>query len=67
MAFLRALASRIVSWEAEGIHFPVREVRCRYRAVALFDDVLRMTTPLEPWGERVFASAIGLSVWLTRC
>ena len=50
VAFLRALGKPYRELEAEGIHFPVREVRCRYRAVALFDDVLRMTTTIEAVG-----------------
>ena len=50
VAFLRALGKPYRELEAEGIHFPVREVQCRYRAVALFDDVLSLTTTLEAVG-----------------
>ncbi len=50
VALLRALGKPYRELEAEGIHFPVREVRCRYRAVALFDDVLGVTTTIETVG-----------------
>ncbi len=50
VAFLRALGKPYRELEAEGMHFPVREVQCRYRAVALFDDVLSLTTTLEAVG-----------------
>ncbi len=48
--FLRALRKPYRELEAEGIHFPVREVHCRYWAVALFDDVLNITTTIEAVG-----------------
>ncbi len=50
VALLRALGKPYRELEAEGFHFPVREVRCRYRAVARFDDVLTMTTTIEAVG-----------------
>ena len=50
VAFLRALGKPYRELEAEGIHFPVREVQCRYRVATLFDDVLSMTTTLEAVG-----------------
>ena len=50
VALLRALGKPYRELEAEGFHFPVREVQCRYRAVALFDDVLKMTTTIEAVG-----------------
>ena len=50
VALLRALGKPYREFEAEGFHFPVREVQCRYRAVALFDDVLKMTTTIEAVG-----------------
>ena len=34
-------------FEAEGIHFPVREAFCRYLVPARFDDVLVVTTQVE--------------------
>ncbi len=50
VALLRALGKPYRVLEAEGMHFPVREVQCRYRAVALFDDVLSMTTTIQAVG-----------------
>ncbi|MCY4389688.1 MAG: thioesterase family protein [Desulfurellaceae bacterium] len=50
VALLRALGKPYRELEAEGFHFPVLEVQCRYRAVALFDDVLKMTTTIEAVG-----------------
>ena len=50
VALLRALGKPYRELEAAGFHFPVREVQCRYRAVALFDDVLSMTTTIETVG-----------------
>ena len=47
---LRALGKPYRELEAEGVHFPVREAQCRYRALALFDDVLSVTTSIEKLG-----------------
>ena len=47
---LRALGSPYRTLEAQGVHFPVRDARCRYRAVALFDDVLNVTTTVRHVG-----------------
>lgn len=47
---LRSLGSPYRTLEARGIHFPVRDARCRYRAVALFDDALHVTTTVRHVG-----------------
>ena len=47
---LRSVGKPYQALEAEGIHFPVREAYCRYRALALFDDLLRVTTTIEKVG-----------------
>jgi acyl-CoA thioester hydrolase len=44
---LRSLGKPYREFEAEGIHFPVREVFCRYWTPARFDDVLVITTTIE--------------------
>ena len=41
---LRSLGSPYRMLEARGIHFPVRDARCRYRALVSFDDALHVTT-----------------------
>ena len=41
---LRSLGSPYRMLEARGIHFPVRDTRCRYRAFVSFDDALHVTT-----------------------
>ena len=53
---LRSVGKPYQALEAEGIHFPVREAYCRYWALALFDDLLRVTTTIEKVGE--FASSV---------
>lgn len=47
---LRSLGKPYQEFEAEGIHFPVREVFCRYWTPAYFDDVLVITTTIEQVG-----------------
>jgi len=47
---LRALGKPYQEFEAEGIHFPVREAFCRYWVPARFDNVLRVTTVIEAVG-----------------
>ena len=47
---LRSVGKPYQALEAEGIHFPVREAYCRYWALALFDDLLRVTTTIEKVG-----------------
>ena len=47
---LRSVGKPYQTLEAEGIHFPVREVYCRYWALVLFDDLLRVTTNIEKVG-----------------
>lgn len=50
MELLRSLGSPYRMLEARGIHFPVRDVSCRYRALALFDDALHVTTTVRHVG-----------------
>jgi len=47
---LRALAKPYQEFEAEGLHFPVREAFCRYWLPARFDDELLITTTIEEVG-----------------
>jgi acyl-CoA thioester hydrolase len=47
VGLLRHLGKPYQEFEAEGIHFPVREAFCRYRAPARFDDVLVISTSIE--------------------
>ncbi len=47
---LRSLGKPYQQFEAEGIHFPVREAFCRYWVPARFDDVLMVTTQVEKVG-----------------
>lgn len=50
IALLRTLGKPYQQFEAEGIHFPVREAFCRYWAPAHFDDVLVVSTVIEETG-----------------
>ncbi len=47
---LRSLGKPYQEFEAEGMHFPVREVFCRYWTPARFDDVLVISTSIEQVG-----------------
>jgi acyl-CoA thioester hydrolase len=47
---LRRLGKPYQDFEAEGMHFPVREAFCRYWLPARFDDVLTITTSIEEVG-----------------
>jgi acyl-CoA thioester hydrolase len=47
---LRCLGKPYQEFEAEGLHFPVREAFCRYWLPARFDDVLRIATVIEEVG-----------------
>ena len=47
---LRSVGRPYQALEGEGIHFPVREVYCRYWALVFFDDLLRVTTNIEKVG-----------------
>ncbi len=47
---LRSLGKPYQEFEAEGLHFPVREAFCRYWAPARFDDVLIVSTEVEEVG-----------------
>jgi acyl-CoA thioester hydrolase len=47
---LRSLGKPYQEFEAEGLHFPVREVFCRYWGPARFDDVLTVSTMIEEVG-----------------
>lgn len=47
---LRRLGKPYQEFEAEGLHFPVREAFCRYWTPAFFDDVLMVTTTIEEVG-----------------
>ncbi len=50
VGLLRALGKPYQELEALGTHFPVREVGCRYKAVARFDDLLTITTSVGQVG-----------------
>ncbi len=47
---LRILGKPYQEFEAEGVHFPVREAFCRYWIPARFDDLLSVTTTVEEVG-----------------
>jgi acyl-CoA thioester hydrolase len=47
---LRGLGKPYQEFEAEGLHFPVREAFCRYWAPARFDDELTVSTLIEGVG-----------------
>lgn len=47
---LRNLGKPYQEFEAEGLHFPVREAFCRYWVPARFDDLLAITTTVEEVG-----------------
>ncbi|MCS6924454.1 MAG: acyl-CoA thioesterase [Candidatus Binatia bacterium] len=50
VALLRRLGKPYQEFEAEGVHFPVREAFCRYWAPARFDEVLLVATVVEEVG-----------------
>jgi acyl-CoA thioester hydrolase len=47
---LRNLGKPYQEFEAEGLHFPVREAFCRYWIPARFDEVLTVATVIEEVG-----------------
>ena len=47
---LRTLGKPYQEFEAEGLHFPVREAFCRYYVPARFDDLLSVVTTVEEVG-----------------
>jgi acyl-CoA thioester hydrolase len=47
---LRSLGKPYQQFEAEGLHFPVREAFCRYWLPARFDDVLTVSTMIAEVG-----------------
>lgn len=47
---LRNLGKPYQEFEAEGLHFPVREAFCRYWVPARFDDILLVETTIEEVG-----------------
>ncbi|MBI3798264.1 MAG: acyl-CoA thioesterase [Deltaproteobacteria bacterium] len=47
---LRSLGKPYQEFEAEGLHFPVREAFCRYWLPARFDEVLTVATVIEEVG-----------------
>jgi acyl-CoA thioester hydrolase len=47
---LRNLGKPYQEFEAEGLHFPVREAFCRYWLPARFDDLLQIVTTVEEVG-----------------
>lgn len=50
VALLRSLGKPYQQFEAEGIHFPVREAGCRYWLPARFDQLLTVSTRVEQVG-----------------
>jgi acyl-CoA thioester hydrolase len=59
---LRSLGKPYQEFEAEGLHFPVREAFCRYRAPTRFDDELTVSTLVEEVG----GASIRFSYRITR-
>lgn len=50
VAVLRQLGKPYQKFEAEGLHFPVREAFCRYWSPARFDEILVVSTVVEEVG-----------------
>jgi acyl-CoA thioester hydrolase len=50
VALLRRLGKPYQEFEAEGLHFPVREAFCRYWSPARFDEILIVETGIEDVG-----------------
>ncbi|MBM4263681.1 MAG: acyl-CoA thioesterase [Deltaproteobacteria bacterium] len=48
--FLREIGVSYSTIEAEGLHFPVTEVQCRYSQSARYDDVVAIETTLTEMG-----------------
>ena len=59
---LRGLGKPYQQFEAEGIHFPVREACCRYWLPARFDQLLTVRTQVE----RVRGASIRFGYRITR-
>ncbi len=49
-AYIRVSGLSYSEVERRGIYLPVREVRCRYRSPARFDDVLHTRVGIAEWG-----------------
>ncbi|MDO5536775.1 MAG: thioesterase family protein [Desulfovibrionaceae bacterium] len=49
-AYIRASGFSYNEVEARGIYLPVREVQCRYRSPARFDDVVHCRVAIAEWG-----------------
>ena len=62
VGLLRFLGKPYQEFEAEGIHFPVYEVWCRYTAPARFDDILTVSTRIE----KVTAATVRFGYRITR-
>lgn len=48
--FLRQMGVPYATIEAQGLHFPVTEARCRYSQSARYDDVVAIATTLTELG-----------------
>ena len=49
-AYIRVSGFSYREVEAKGIYLPVREVQCRYRSPARFDDVVHCHVAIAEWG-----------------
>lgn len=49
-AYIRVSGFSYNEVEARGIYLPVREVQCRYRSPARFDDVVHCRVAIAEWG-----------------
>ncbi len=49
-AYIRVSGLSYTEVEARGIYLPVREVQCRYRSPARFDDVVHCRCGIAEWG-----------------
>lgn len=47
--FIRAQGMSYATVEERGIYLPVREVSCRYRSPAHFDDLLQVHAAISQW------------------
>jgi len=50
--FLRELGQSYADWEARGVRLVVNEIRVRFRAPALYDELVQVRTSLQEAGRR---------------
>ena len=58
--FIRGKGLSYADVEKRGIFLPVREVSCRYRSSARYDDLVRVETRISEWGRATVTFAYTL-------